>query len=128
MATWFGLSAFFDDTRYDFRHARNLLQEVWVGPKESTLIPATVWRHLTRALSEDPEHYSLRESLILRWRQDRRWGKVGSEREQRRVTCFFGDGGSYDIEDLRAVLRNIDSHGIEQNTRPHTGIRQDWPC
>lgn len=108
VATWFGLGAFFDDTRYDFRHARNLLQEVWTGPKESTLIPATVWRHLTRPLSEDPEHYSLRESLILRWRQDGRLGEAGSEREQRRVTLFFGEGGSYGIEDLRARAAMLD--------------------
>jgi hypothetical protein len=108
VATWFGLGAFFDDTRYEFRHARNLLQDVWIGPKESTLIPATVWRHLTRPLSEAPQHYSLRESLILRWRQDGRLGEAGSEREQRRVALFFGNGGSYDIEDLRARSAMLD--------------------
>jgi hypothetical protein len=81
---------------------------VWIGPKESTLIPATVWRHLTRPLSEAPQHYSLRESLILRWRQDGRLGEAGSEREQRRVALFFGNGGSYDIEDLRARSAMLD--------------------
>lgn len=108
VATWFGLGAFFDDTRYEFHHTRNLLQDLWIGPQESTLIPTTVWRHLTRPLSGDPQQYSLRESLILRWRQDGRLGEVGSEREQRRIALFFGDGGSYDIEDLRARAAMLD--------------------
>jgi hypothetical protein len=63
---------------------------------------------LTRPLREDPQHYSLRESLILRWRQDGRLGEAGSERERRRVALFFGDGGSYDIEDLRARAAMLD--------------------
>ncbi|MGC4096515.1 MAG: hypothetical protein QM706_05310 [Nitrospira sp.] len=108
VATWFGLSAFFDDTRYEFRHARNLLQEVWTGPIDSALMPSTVWRHLTHPLNDDPVHYSLRESLVLRWRQDGRLGEAGSEREQRRIALFFGDGGSYDIEDLRARAAMLD--------------------
>lgn len=108
VATWFGLWAFVDETHYEFRHARNLLQEVWTGPTDSILLPATVWRHLTHLLSDDAQHYSLRESLILRWRQDGRLGEAGSKREQRRVALFFGDGGSYDIEDLRARAAMLD--------------------
>ncbi|HSL03314.1 MAG TPA: hypothetical protein VK901_07230 [Nitrospiraceae bacterium] len=54
VATWFGISAFFDDTHYEFRHARNLLQEVWMAPENPELIPPAVWRHLTRPLPDDP--------------------------------------------------------------------------
>jgi hypothetical protein len=108
VATWFGMSAFFDDTRYEFQHARNLLQEVWIGPKEPALIPLSVWQHLTRPLSDDPAQRSLRESLIMRWRQDGRFGEVGSELEQRRTALFFGEGGTYEIEDLRARAAMLD--------------------
>jgi hypothetical protein len=108
VATWFGMAAFFDDTRYEFQHARNLLQEVWRGPKEPALIPMSVWRHLTRPLSDDPAQRSLRESLIIRWRQDGRFGEAGSETEQRRIALFFGEGGSYEIEDLRARAAMLD--------------------
>ena len=108
VATWFGMSAFFDDTRYEFRHARNLLQEVWMAPEEPALIPPSVWRHLTRPLPDDPAQRSLRESIILRWRQDGRFGEAGSELEQRRTALFFGEGGSYEIEDLRARAAMLD--------------------
>lgn len=56
---------------------------------------------MTRPLPEDPDQYSLRESLIMRWRQDGRLGEAGSELEQRRTKLFFGEGGSYSIDDLR---------------------------
>ncbi|MDF0665502.1 MAG: hypothetical protein P0119_05415 [Nitrospira sp.] len=103
VATWFGVASLSlsDEARHDFRHRRNLLQEVWTGPKESALIPPSVWRHMTRPLPEDPENYSLRESLIRRWRQDGRLGEAGSEPEQRRIDLYFGEGGSYSIGDLR---------------------------
>lgn len=103
VATWFGVASLSlsDEARHEFRHQRNLLQEVWIGPKESALIPPSVWRHMTRLLPEDPGQYSLRESLIMRWRQDGRLGEAGSELEQRRIALFFGEGGSYSIEDLR---------------------------
>ena len=108
VATWFGMSAFFDDTHYEFRHPRNLLQEVWMAPEEPALIPPSVWRHLIRPLPDDPAQRSLRESLIMRWRQDGRFGEAGSELEQRRTALFFGDGGSYEIEDLRARAAMLD--------------------
>ncbi|NGZ08038.1 MAG: hypothetical protein CV088_01450 [Nitrospira sp. LK70] len=103
VATWFGVASLSlsDEARHEFRHQRNLLQEVWIGPKESSLIPPSVWRHMTRPLPEDPENYSLRESLIRRWRQDGRLGEAGSEPEQRRIDLYFGEGGSYSIGDLR---------------------------
>jgi hypothetical protein len=108
VATWFGMSAFFDDTRYEFQHSRNLLKEVWTGPEQPVLIPTSVWRHLTRPLSDDTAQGSLRESLIIRWRQDGRLGEAGSETEQRRTALFFGEGGSYEIDDLRARAAMLD--------------------
>ena len=108
VATGFGLAAFFDNTQYEFQHTRNLLREVWVGPDQPLLIPNSVWQHLTRPLSDDPTRRSLRESLIARWRQDGRFGELGSETEERRIALFFGEGGSYEIEDLRARAAMLD--------------------
>lgn len=108
VATGFGLAAFFDQSRYEFRHARNILREVWEGPESPTFIPPSVWRHLNRPLSDDPAGRSLRESLIARWRQDGRFGEAGSTTEQRRIALFFGEGGSYEIEDLRARAAMLD--------------------
>lgn len=108
VATGFGMAAFFDSTSYEFQHERNLLREVWEGQEHPSLIPLSVWRYLNQPLSEDPARRSLRETLITRWRQDGRLGEAGSETEQRRITLFFGQGGSYDIEDLRARAAMLD--------------------
>lgn len=108
VATGFGLAAFFDDTQYVFRHPRNILMEVWDGPDTPMLIPQSVWRHLNRPLGDDPAGRSLRESLIARWREDGRFGEVGSETERRRLLLFFGEGGVYAIEDLRARAAMLD--------------------
>ena len=65
VATWFGIASLSlsDEARHAFRHQRNLLQEVWIGPKESALIPPSVSQHINHPLPEDPGQYSLRESL-----------------------------------------------------------------
>jgi hypothetical protein len=108
LATGFGLAAVWGSAEQEFRHERNLLREVWEGPEHSDLVPPSVWRYLNRPLSEDPAGRSLRESLIVRWRQDGRLGEPGSDVERRRVALFFGEGGVYDIEELRARAAMLD--------------------
>jgi hypothetical protein len=53
-------------------------------------------------MKEESRHRSLRETLILRWREDGRLGTAGSDTESRQTELFFGPGGVYEIEDLRA--------------------------
>jgi hypothetical protein len=53
-------------------------------------------------MKEESRHRSLRETLILRWREDGRLGTAGSDTERRRIALLFGPGGVYEIEDLRA--------------------------
>ncbi len=108
LATAFGTSALFSGVQHDFRHPRNLLREVWEAPDEPTLIPRSVWRFLNRPLTDDPEGRSLRETLISRWRQHGRLGEPGSDTEQRRIALFFGEGGLYEIEELRARAAMLD--------------------
>ncbi|HJT22522.1 MAG TPA: hypothetical protein VJ746_18770 [Nitrospira sp.] len=83
------------------RHRRNVLREVWQGRGPEPVLPEIVWRFLNQPLTEDLLHRSLRETMALRWRDDGRLGTPGSEQE-RRLALFFGEGGRYDIADLRA--------------------------
>lgn len=119
VASAFGAAALFDEPRYDFQHDRNLLQEVWEGPDEPSLFPLSVWRFLNRPLRDDPAQRSLRETLIARWHQDGRLGKAGSDTERRRMALFFGRGGSYVIEDLRARAAMMDLLEAEVDLMSH---------
>jgi hypothetical protein len=108
VSSGFGTAALSDESRYVFKHERNLLREIWEGPDRPALFPETVWRYLNQPMMEDPDHHSLRETLITRWRQHGRLGEAGSATEQRRLALFFGQGGTYEIEDLRARAAMLD--------------------
>lgn len=119
VASAFGAAALFDDPRYDFQHGRNLLREVWEGPDQPALFPMSVWRFLNRPLRDDPGQRSLRKTLIARWHQDGRLGEAGSDTERRRVALFFGRGGAYEIEDLRARAAMMDLLEAEVDLMSH---------
>jgi len=118
-----GSAALFGEARHELRHERNILREVWEGPEQSRLLPVLVWRFLTHPSGDDRTHRSLRESLIARWRDDGRLGKPGSEEERHRIALFFGNGGTYTMDELRdleamlALLEadiNLMSHDLEE--------------
>ena len=118
-----GSAALFGETRYEFRHERNLLREVWEGPAQPKLLPPLVWRFLTQPLGKDRTHRSLRESLIARWREDGRLGESGSEDQRHRIALLFGNGGDYTVNELRdreamfSLLEadiNLMSHDLEE--------------
>ena len=119
VASAFGAAALFDDPRYDFPHSRNLLREVWEGPDQPSLFPVSVWRFLNRPLRDDPAQRSLRETLLARWLTTSRFGEPDSEVAQRRVALFFGSGGSYLIEDLRARAAMMDLLEAEVDLMSH---------
>jgi len=104
----FGFKAQFESLSHEYRHGVGLLHEVWEGPEHSSRFPTSVWRFLNGPLPNDPEGRSFRDVLLLRWRQDDWLGQAGSDTERRRRTLFFGDGGSYEIEDLRAQAAMLD--------------------
>jgi len=106
VATGFGLAAFRRAEAHEFRHERNLLREVWEGPEQPRLFQISVWRYLTTA-SDDAT--TLRETLIAEWRQDGYLGAQGSETERHRIALFFGEGGLYSIDELRARADMFDS-------------------
>jgi hypothetical protein len=102
----FGLMADRGTATGELHHARNLLKDIWTG--ENTAFPSPVWYYLNRRLMDDPAQQTLREHLIVRWQEEGRLGKAGSEMERHRIQLFFGDGGTYDIEELRARAAMLD--------------------
>ena len=102
ITTSFGLSAAFDDNEATFQHERNLLRDIWNGPKESTLFPAPVWRFLNSPEEDKGDGKTTRrELLVADWRKHEWLGEPQSETEQKRVALFFGDGGTYSVEEFQ---------------------------
>jgi len=101
-ATGFGLAAGLTGGEHAFFHPEqtNLLRELWEVPQVPTMFPVSVWRFLNWPLSEDADYRTRRDELVAEWRYD---GLIGeSSQLDRRATLFFGTGGTYNIEDLRA--------------------------
>jgi hypothetical protein len=106
--TAFGSIALAQHGVHPFHHGRNVLRDIWEAPAEASAIPRSVWRFLNQPIGDDPLHRSLRETLIVRWRDDGRLGAPGSTTERRRIGLFFSDGGLYEIDDLRARAAMLD--------------------
>jgi hypothetical protein len=101
-ATGFGLASGLTGGEHAFFHPEqtNLLRELWEAPQVPTMFPVSVWRFLNWPLSEAADYRTRRDELIAEWRND---GLIGeSSQRDRRATLFFGTGGTYDIDDLRA--------------------------
>ncbi len=102
MAAGLGTLALFVETHQEHRHPRNLLREVWEGPRTSRLFPHSVWRYLTRESKAKLEGKTYRTELIKSWKQEGGLGEPGSDIEQKRIALLFSDGGVYELQDLRA--------------------------
>jgi len=103
----FGSAALIDTTgTEELHHERNLLKDIWTG-ENSAFVPA-VWSFLNTRLTDEPAQPTLRETLIMRWREEGRLGPPGSEDERHRIDLFFGKGGRYTIDELRARAAMLD--------------------
>ncbi len=103
----FGTAALIDTTgTEELYQERNLLKDIWTG-ENSAFVPA-VWSFLNTRLTEEPAQPTLRETLIMRWRDDGRLGPAGSDTERHRIDLFFGKGGRYTIDELRARAAMLD--------------------
>ncbi|HJT22923.1 MAG TPA: hypothetical protein VJ746_20810 [Nitrospira sp.] len=103
----FGSAALMDTSaRRELHHERNLLRDVWT--RENTTFAPAVWAFLNRRLTDEPAQRSLRENLIMRWQDEGRLGAAGSDMEQHRIELFFGSGGYYTIDELRARAAMLD--------------------
>ena len=61
-----------------------------------------MWRFLTRQGKAKLEGHTYRDELIKSWKQEGELGEPGSDVEQKRIALLFGDGGVYELQDLRA--------------------------
>jgi hypothetical protein len=107
-ATGFGLAAGLMGGEHEFLHPdkTNLLRELWEAPQAPTMFPVSVWRFLNWPLSEDAEYRTRRDELIAEWRNDGLIGESG--KVDARATLFFGTGGTYEIDDLRARAQMLE--------------------
>jgi hypothetical protein len=101
----YGYAALGGQQYHPLTQQRNLLQEVWKGPKRSTMFPESVWRFLN--WPQDSERLrSRRDVIVQEWKK--RLGESGSEKEQHRKELFFGEGGVYSVSELRHRAEMLD--------------------
>jgi hypothetical protein len=99
-------------SKQEFRHERNLLNEVWQNPKQSSVFSPAIWRFLLQRHNKD-QAITTREEIIRAWLQRGRLGESGSPGEQERTALIFGPGGTYASTDLRArasMLETLEAH------------------
>lgn len=95
-----GLASLWVHPTMDYRHPRNLLAEVWTGPRASSVYPPIVWAYLTHPEFPTTGGSSIRENVLRRWRD---FGALDGD-----TTILFGAGGTYDHEALRARAGMLD--------------------
>ena len=102
LAAILGAVPLFVETHQEYRHPRNVLHDIWEGPRTSPLFPPSVWRYLTRESKAELDGGTYRAELVKSWRREARLGEPGSDIEQKRIALLFGEGGVYELQDLRA--------------------------
>ena len=101
----YGYAALGGQQQHELMQQRNLLQEVWEGPKQSSMFPASVWRFLN--WPQNGERLpSRRDVIVQEWKK--RLGEPGSEKESHRKELFFGEGGVYTVPELRHRAEMLD--------------------
>ena len=111
VASVFGGSALFATSQQEFRHERNLLNEVWNNPKRSGMFSPAIWRFLQRR--HEGRSLDSYNEVVQAWRQQGRLGEPGSADEKTRIALIFGPGGMYTADDLRArasMLETLEAH------------------
>ena len=111
---FFGITPLFYQSQHPFQDRRNLLREVWEGPKESRLFPRSVWRYLNRRKPDDALGQSVRDELRAEWRT-RLVDMNGDEGHQRLALIFKEEGRIYRIADLRARSEMLETLAVTIN-------------
>ena len=88
-----GLTMLFNKRKIEFYHERNILRDIWEGPKVSQLIPSFIWYYLNY---EENNKESLRKEIIDKWSQ---FGQIDKESNSI-SSLYFGNGGKYTADEL----------------------------
>jgi|HubBroStandDraft_2_1064218.scaffolds.fasta_scaffold173733_2 hypothetical protein len=83
----------------EFRHAPNILGELWTGLQHRSY-PEVVWAYLTRPQFTRSGDRTVRDGLILSWKQSGRLGDDAARPSPSRTALYFGEGGVYDADGL----------------------------
>ncbi len=104
-----------------FRHAHNILGELWRG-EAHTSFPEIVWAYLTRPQFSRTGDRTLRDYLLAAWKESVLVGDDAAHPSEERVALYFGDGGTYDasglddrasmLSDVREVV-SLMNHGLQ---------------
>jgi hypothetical protein len=97
-----GLTSLYVHPRARFEHERNLLADVWFGPTVSTTFVPLVWTYLTRPAFSNGRREAIRSRIVARWKQFHQVDELAA------AATLFGNGGSYDVDSLRARAAMLD--------------------
>jgi hypothetical protein len=95
----FGLASLFVHRTGTFRHARNILGQLWFGTAHPDF-PEIVWAYLTRPQFTREQDRTMRDSVVLTWKQSGRLGDDPEHPSPDRIALYFGQGGTYDADGL----------------------------
>ncbi len=127
-----GGGAEFITLKHEFRHPNNMLAEFVRGPDTPSLFPSAIWRYLTAMHPSGGEGPSIRERILARWRQQELLPNPASSPEDReeqetRAGLITGEGGSYNIDDLRdrsQMLEELRTSVLQMDQDLHRLMRE----
>jgi len=103
-----GFMIFTSKPKVAFSHTRNHLEEIWNGKETSPLFPAHVWYYFNYFNPGKPKEPSLRVQILRSWKAIYEWEKNENRHNHNLIELFFGKGGQYTSEQLKARARMLD--------------------
>jgi hypothetical protein len=95
----FGLASLYVHRTATFIHERNILGQLWFGGAHPDF-PEIVWAYLTRPQFTREGDRTMRDSVVLTWKQSGRLGGDPEHPAPDRIALYFGQGGTYDADGL----------------------------
>ena len=94
-----GLRTLFVNDRIEFSHTRNVLTDIWSERSTTSTYPASIWYVLTEKSFTDEQKYPINYYIRQRWQSQIE--SYGPSKRARLEKLFFGEGGSYGIQELQ---------------------------
>ncbi|GGE94107.1 hypothetical protein [Hymenobacter cavernae] len=96
-----GLLTLTSHRKIAFAHPRNLLTDVWTEKHTSALYPPSVWYCLQQKAFSNRGETSVAHNTRQRWQHYGQLAQPDSPEGRRQQALFFGEGGTYSMEELR---------------------------